>query len=58
MAKIDSAARRGATTVLLQGGHNPALPLDYYLALVRGTVSRFPSVTRTTSPHPRSARST
>ena len=45
MAKVDSAARQGATTVLLQGGHNPALPLDYYLTLVRETVRRFPSVT-------------
>ena len=45
MAKVDSAARQGATTVLLQGGHNPALPLDYYLTLVRETVRRFPGVT-------------
>ena len=45
MAKVASAAAQGATTILLQGGHNPALPLDYYLALVRETVRRFPSVT-------------
>jgi dehypoxanthine futalosine cyclase len=45
MVKVDSAARQGATTVLLQGGHNPALPLDYYLSLVRETVRRFPGVT-------------
>jgi cyclic dehypoxanthinyl futalosine synthase len=45
MAKVESAARHGATTVLLQGGHNPALPLDYYLSLVRETRRRFPSVT-------------
>jgi dehypoxanthine futalosine cyclase len=45
MAKVDSAARQGATTVLLQGGHNPSLPLDYYLSLVRETVRRFPGVT-------------
>jgi dehypoxanthine futalosine cyclase len=45
MAKVDAAARQGATTVLLQGGHNPALPLDYYLSLVRETVRRFPRVT-------------
>jgi len=45
MAKIESAAARGATTVLLQGGHNPALPLDYYLDLVRETRRRFPAVT-------------
>jgi cyclic dehypoxanthinyl futalosine synthase len=45
MAKVESAARQGATTVLLQGGHNPALPLDYYLSLVRETRRRFPEVT-------------
>ena len=45
MAKMEAAARGGATTVLLQGGHNPALPLDYYLTLVRETLRRFPGVT-------------
>jgi cyclic dehypoxanthinyl futalosine synthase len=45
MAKVASAAAQGATTILLQGGHNPALPLDYYLSLVRETVRRFPTVT-------------
>ena len=45
LAKIESAVARGATTVLLQGGHNPALPLEYYLALVTETRRRFPAVT-------------
>jgi dehypoxanthine futalosine cyclase len=45
MSHIESAAARGATTVLLQGGHNPALPLDYYLSLVREARRRFPAVT-------------
>jgi cyclic dehypoxanthinyl futalosine synthase len=45
MAKVDFAAQKGATTVLLQGGHNPALPLDYYLDLVSETRRRFPGVT-------------
>ena len=31
--------------MLLQGGHNPALPLDYYLTIVRETLRRFPQVT-------------
>ncbi len=44
MAKVAPAVARGATTVLLQGGHNPALPLDYYLDLVRETRRRFPDV--------------
>jgi dehypoxanthine futalosine cyclase len=45
LAKVEFAAEKGATTVLLQGGHNPALPLDYYLTLVRETKRRFPRVT-------------
>ncbi len=45
LAKVEFAAGKGATTVLLQGGHNPALPLDYYTTLVRETRRRFPQVT-------------
>jgi cyclic dehypoxanthinyl futalosine synthase len=45
LEKIAFAAREGATTVLLQGGHNPALPLEYYLHLVRESRRRFPTVT-------------
>ncbi|MBI1964037.1 MAG: dehypoxanthine futalosine cyclase, partial [Candidatus Rokubacteria bacterium] len=44
LAKVESAAEKGATTVLLQGGHNPDLPLDYYVSLVRETRRRFPQV--------------
>jgi cyclic dehypoxanthinyl futalosine synthase len=44
MAKIAGAVERRATTVLLQGGHNPSLPLEYYLDLVRETRRRFPRV--------------
>jgi cyclic dehypoxanthinyl futalosine synthase len=45
LAKVESAAAQGATTVLLQGGHNPALPLGYYLSIVSETRRRFPQVT-------------
>ncbi len=45
MEKVQQAVDLGATTVLLQGGHNPDLPLDYYLALIRETRRRFPQVT-------------
>ena len=45
MEKIQRAVELGATTVLLQGGHNPELPLDYYLSLIRETRRRFPQVT-------------
>jgi len=44
LAKVEFAARQGATTVLLQGGHNPGLPLDYYVTLVRETRRRFPEI--------------
>ncbi len=45
MEKIRSAADQGATTVLLQGGLNPELPLEYYTSLIRETRKRFPQVT-------------
>ncbi len=45
MEKIQKSAELGATTVLLQGGHNPEIPLDYYLSLIRETKSRFPQIT-------------
>jgi cyclic dehypoxanthinyl futalosine synthase len=45
LAKVEFAASKGATTVLLQGGHNPDLPLEYYLTIVRETRRRFPEVT-------------
>jgi CofH subfamily radical SAM domain protein len=45
MEKIARASALGATTVLLQGGHNPQLPLDYYLNLIRETRTRFPHIT-------------
>jgi cyclic dehypoxanthinyl futalosine synthase len=45
LAKVEAAANNGATTVLLQGGHNPELPLEYYLTIVRETLRRFPQVT-------------
>jgi cyclic dehypoxanthinyl futalosine synthase len=45
MEKIQSASDQGATTVLLQGGLNPELPLDYYTSLIRETRKRFPHIT-------------
>ncbi len=45
MEKVQRASELGATTVLLQGGHNPELPLEYYLSLVRETRRRFPHIT-------------
>ncbi|HUF50276.1 MAG TPA: cyclic dehypoxanthinyl futalosine synthase [Longimicrobiales bacterium] len=34
-AKIDAAKAVGAVQILMQGGHNPYLPLDWYLDLLR-----------------------
>ncbi len=31
-SKVAAARAVGATTVLLQGGHNPKLPFEYYLS--------------------------
>ncbi|MGH8103148.1 MAG: CofH family radical SAM protein, partial [bacterium] len=41
MRKLNDA---GATTVLLQGGHNPDLPLEYYTDLVRRTRDEIPGL--------------
>jgi len=38
------AAAKGVTTVLLQGGVNPALPFEYYLEMVRRTVTEVPEI--------------
>jgi cyclic dehypoxanthinyl futalosine synthase len=45
MEKIGQAVDQGATTILLQGGLNPELPLSYYTDLIRETRRRFPQVT-------------
>ncbi len=45
MEKMQNAADLGCTTVLLQGGHNPSLPLDYYTTIIRETKKRFPAIT-------------
>ncbi len=45
MEKVGNAARDGATTVLLQGGHNPEIPLQFYIDLVTESLRRYPEVT-------------
>jgi cyclic dehypoxanthinyl futalosine synthase len=44
MQKFCEAAAKGVTTVLLQGGVNPELPLEYYLELVERTVREVPGI--------------
>ncbi len=42
--KFKESAEKGVTTVLLQGGVNPALPFEYYLQLVERTVKEVPQI--------------
>jgi cyclic dehypoxanthinyl futalosine synthase len=43
-AKIQELVDLGGTQVLMQGGVNPELPLDYYLDLIRAIRQKFPQV--------------
>jgi len=45
MRMMATADRLGATTVLLQGGLNPAIPWDFYPAIVREAKRRYPHIT-------------
>src|SRR5262249_10864359 len=45
MAMMERASRLGATTVLLQGGLNPAIPWEFYPAIVREARRRYPGIT-------------
>ncbi len=45
IGKFRESAANGVTTILLQGGVNPALPFGYYLELVERTVREVPGVT-------------
>jgi cyclic dehypoxanthinyl futalosine synthase len=42
--KIEEMLKLKGTTVMLQGGHNPELKIDYYEDLFSSVKSRFPSV--------------
>ncbi len=43
-SKIQELVDLGGTQVLIQGGVNPELPLEYYLDLIRAIRQRFPTV--------------
>ena len=43
-AKIQELVNEGGTQVLIQGGVNPELPLEYYLDLIRAIRQKFPQV--------------
>lgn len=42
--KFKESVSKGVTTVLLQGGVNPAIPFEYYLEMVERTVKEVPEV--------------
>ncbi len=42
--KIKEALELGATRILMQGGHNPDLPYDYYVDLVSWIRKTFPTI--------------
>ena len=54
MKHVEKASSAGLSTVLLQGGLHPSLPLSYYVELVKRTRAQYPSIT----PHFFSARNT
>ena len=45
MRMMETADRLGATTVLLQGGLNPAIPWEFYPSIVRESRRRYPHIT-------------
>ena len=45
MGMMEAADRLGATTVLLQGGLNPAIPWEFYPTIVRESRRRYPRIT-------------
>jgi cyclic dehypoxanthinyl futalosine synthase len=42
--KFKESAAQGVTTILLQGGVNPAIPFEYYIEMVRRTVEEVPGI--------------
>ncbi len=42
--KIEELIAIGGTQILMQGGMNPALPIEYYEKLLRGVRQRFPQI--------------
>ena len=44
LAKVEELVVQGGTQLLLQGGHHPEIPWDYYLDLLSAIRRRFPSV--------------
>jgi len=45
VGKVTEAVGKGATQVLLQGGHHPDLPLDWYLSMLSSVKQAHPKIT-------------
>jgi cyclic dehypoxanthinyl futalosine synthase len=45
IGRFKEAAAQGVTTILLQGGVHPTLPIDYYVEMVERTLKEVPGVT-------------
>ncbi|ODS43046.1 MAG: dehypoxanthine futalosine cyclase [Candidatus Altiarchaeales archaeon IMC4] len=46
LEKVSNAAKLGATQVLIQGGLNPDLPIEYYEDVIKTVRDKFPNVQR------------
>jgi len=44
VAMVGRAVERGATTSLLQGGHNPEIPFSYYVDVVKALKAAYPDL--------------
>ncbi|HEX9746681.1 MAG TPA: cyclic dehypoxanthinyl futalosine synthase [bacterium] len=44
LKKVQQTVDRGGTGILMQGGHNPYLPLEYYTDLVSAIKENFPEI--------------
>ena len=44
LRRVAWAAEQGATQIMIQGGVNPEIPIDYYVDLFRAVRERFPNV--------------
>lgn len=43
-AKIEETVKLGGTGILLQGGHNPNIPFNYYLKLLKAIRKNYPQI--------------
>jgi len=44
ISRVTETVNAGGTGILLQGGHNPDIPFDYYIDLLKALKARFPTI--------------